>query len=177
MSLKNKIKKVAVNYENFPKPGIVFEDINPIFLDHDLCDEIAEHLIYENKNWRDIDAICAIESRGFFFAMLMAHKLKIPMFLVRKAGKLPGEVLSFQYDLEYGSAKLEIQKGVIKPGWRIMVHDDFLATGGTAEAAAQLIQMNGGEVSCFSFIAAKEDLGGKEKLSKYSNNIILATNE
>ena len=93
--------------------------------------------------------------------------------MVRKAGKLPGEVVSYKYDLEYSSSTLELQKGTVQPGWKVMVHDDILATGGTAAAAAELIQMEGGNVSCFSFINDLK-LGGKEKLSKYSENIIFA---
>ena len=126
--LKNKIKNVTKCFEDFPKQGIVFEDINPIFLDWELCDEIAERLAYGFNGWRDIDAVCAIESRGFFMGILIAQKLRVPLFMARKAGKLPGEVISYKYNLEYGSATLEIQKDTIQPEWNIMVHDDILAT-------------------------------------------------
>ena len=177
MNLQQKIKAAIRIIPDFPKPGIMFEDINPIFLNWDLCDEIAAALGWEgleSDNREKIDAICAIESRGFFIGILIAQKLRIPLFMVRKAGKLPGEVVSYKYDLEYGSATLELQKGTIQPGWRVMVHDDILATGGTAAAAAELIQMEGGNVTCFSFINSL-NLGGEEKLSKYSKNLIFAS--
>ena len=173
MNLTKRIKEAIRIFPDHPKPGIMFEDINPIFLDPELCDHIAKEL-YWGYNRDDFDAICAIESRGFFMGILMAQKLRLPLFMVRKAGKLPGEVVSYKYDLEYGSSTLELQKGTVKPGWRVMVHDDILATGGTAAAAAELIQMEGGSVSCFSFINSLK-LGGEEKLSKYSKNIIFAS--
>ena len=172
-SLTEQIKEAIRIFPDHPKPGIMFEDINPIFLNPRLCDRIAAELSFENDNWKEIDAICAIESRGFFIGILISQMLKKPLFMVRKAGKLPGEVVSYKYDLEYGSSTLELQKGTVQPGWKVMVHDDILATGGTAAAAAELIQMEGGNVSCFSFINDLK-LGGKEKLSKYSENIIFA---
>lgn len=172
-NLTEKIKETVRIFPDHPKPGIMFEDINPIFLDYKLCDEIADGLAYGYYGWDSVDAICAIESRGFFIGILIAQKLRIPLFMVRKAGKLPGEVVSYKYDLEYGTSTLELQKGTVQPGWRVMVHDDILATGGTAAAAAELIKMEGGIVSSFSFINSLK-LGGEEKLSKYSENIIFA---
>ena len=127
-------------------------------------------------NHGKVDAVCAIESRGFFLGILIAQKLNIPLFPVRKKGKLPAETKSFTYDLEYGSATLEIHTGVIKPNWNVMVHDDLLATGGTAMAAAELVKMEGGNVAGFSFIAELDFLNGREKIAPYSKNIISAIN-
>lgn len=175
VSLTQKLDTVIRNVPDFPKSGIMFKDITPIFLDAKLCDEIAEYLInvFLHQHGK-IDAICAIESRGFFIGILIANKLGIPLFPVRKAGKLPAQTKSFSYDLEYGTSTLEIHTGVIKPNWNIMVHDDILATGGTAMAAAELIKMEGGRLAGFSFIASLDFLHGKDKIEPYSTNIVSA---
>jgi adenine phosphoribosyltransferase len=175
LTLTQRLDSVIRNVPDFPKQGIMFKDITPIFLDAKLCDEIAEYLINSFLHQHGkIDAVCAIESRGFFIGILIANKLGIPLFPVRKAGKLPAETKSFSYELEYGTATLEIHTGVIKPNWNIMVHDDILATGGTAMAAAELIKMEGGKLAGFSFIATLDFLKGKEKIEPYSENIISA---
>lgn len=177
MTLKDKLTTTIRNVPDFPKPGIQFKDITPIFLDAKLCDEIAENIINNFlHNHGKIDAICAIESRGFFIGILIANKLQIPLFPVRKAGKLPAKTKSYTYDLEYGSATLEIHTDVIKPNWNVMIHDDLLATGGTAMAAAELVQMEGGKVAGFSFIAALDFLNGRDKIQPYSQNIVSAIN-
>jgi adenine phosphoribosyltransferase len=177
MTLNEKLNSTIRNVPDFPKPGILFKDITPIFLDAKLCDEVATHLIerFQQQNGR-IDAVCAIESRGFFIGILIANKLGVPLFPVRKAGKLPAKTKSFTYDLEYGSATLEIHTEVVKPDWHIMVHDDILATGGTAMAAAELIKAEGGHVAGFSFIAELEFLSGRDKILPYSGNIVSAIN-
>jgi len=177
MTLKDKLDNTIRNVPDFPKPGIQFKDITPIFLDAKLCDEIAENIVNGFlHNHGKVDAICAIESRGFFLGILIAQKLNIPLFPVRKKGKLPAETKSFTYDLEYGSATLEIHTGVVQPNWNVMVHDDLLATGGTAMAAAELVKMEGGRVAGFSFIAELDFLNGRQKISPYSENIISAIN-
>lgn len=173
MSLTDKLNKAIRTVPDFPKPGIQFKDITPIFLDASLCNEIATELIerFRAQNGR-IDAICAIESRGFFIGILIANKLGVPLFPVRKAGKLPAKTKSFTYELEYGSATLEIHTDVVKPDWHIMIHDDILATGGTAMAAAELIKAEGGYVAGFSFIAELGFLKGRDKILPYSTNIV-----
>ncbi len=177
MTLKDKLDLAIRNVPDFPKPGIQFKDITPIFLDAKLCDEIAENIINNFlHNHGKIDAVCAIESRGFFLGILIAQKLQIPLFPVRKAGKLPAKTKSFTYDLEYGSATLEIHTDVIKPNWNVMIHDDLLATGGTAMAAAELVKMEGGNVAGFSFIAELDFLNGRDKIAPYSKNIVSAIN-
>lgn len=175
MNLQKKLNDVIRNVPDFPKPGIMFKDITPIFLDAKLCDEITEYLIntfLHNKG--KIDAVCAIESRGFFLGTLIAHKLQVPLFPVRKVGKLPAKTRSYSYDLEYGTAALEIHTGVVKKGWNVMIHDDILATGGTAVAAAELVSAEGGNIAGFSFIATLDFLKGKEKILPYSKNIVSA---
>lgn len=177
MTLHDKLNTTIRNVPDFPKPGIQFKDITPIFLDPSLCDEIAEKIIDNYlHNHGKIDAVCAIESRGFFIGILIAQKMKVPLFPVRKAGKLPAATRAYTYDLEYGSATLEIHTGVVKPGWNVMIHDDLLATGGTAMAAAELVKMEGGNVSGFSFIAELDFLNGRDKIAPYSPNIVSTIN-
>lgn len=171
--LQDKLDIAIRNVPDFPKPGIQFKDITPIFLDAKLCDEIAENIINSFlHNHGKIDAICAIESRGFFIGILIANKLNIPLFPVRKAGKLPAKTRSYSYQLEYGSATLEIHTDVVKPDWNIMIHDDLLATGGTAMAAAELVKAEGGKVAGFSFIAELDFLKGRDRILPYSQNIV-----
>lgn len=162
---------------DFPKPGIQFKDITPIFLDAQLCDDIAEQIISNFlHNHGKIDAICAIESRGFFIGILIANKMKVPLFPVRKKGKLPASTRAYSYELEYGSATLEIHTDVVKPGWNVMIHDDLLATGGTAMAAAELVKAEGGNIAGFSFIAELDFLKGRERILPYSQNIVSMIN-
>ena len=175
MNLEKKLNDVIRNVPDFPKPGIMFKDITPIFLDADLCDEITENIINNFlHNHGKIDAVCAIESRGFFIGVLIANKLRVPLFPVRKAGKLPAKTRSFSYDLDYGSATLEIHTDVVKKGWNVMIHDDILATGGTAMAAAELVKAEGGNVAGFSFIATLDFLKGRDRILPYSKNIVTA---
>ena len=175
MKLEQKLNEVIRNVPDFPKPGLMFKDITPVFLDAKLCDEVTEYLINSFlHNHGKVDAVCAVESRGFFLGMLIANKLQVPLFPVRKAGKLPAKTRSYSYDLEYGSATLEIHTDVVKKGWNVMIHDDILATGGTAVAAAELVLAEGGKIAGFSFIAALDFLKGKEKILTYSKNIVSA---
>jgi len=171
--IETRLRSAIRDVPDFPKPGIMFKDITPVFLDARLCDELADAFI--EKLPGPIDAICAIESRGFFFGIMIANKLQIPLFPVRKAGKLPAKTISYSYNLEYGSATLEMHTGIINPGWRVMIHDDLLATGGTAMAAAELIRAEGGNVAAFSFLVELSFLGGRNKILPYSNTILPLT--
>jgi adenine phosphoribosyltransferase len=173
MTVADKLMQTIRNVPDFPKPGIQFKDITPVFLDAKLCDEIADNIINSFlHNHGTIDAVCAIESRGFFIGILIANKLQVPLFPVRKAGKLPAKTRSYSYELEYGSATLEVHTDVIKPNWNIMIHDDLLATGGTAMAAAELVKAEGGKIAGFSFVVELEFLKGRDRILKYSNNIV-----
>lgn len=177
MTIQDKLNAAIRTVPDFPKPGIQFKDITPIFLDAALCDNIAEYIISTFLHHHGkVDAICAIESRGFFIGMLIAQKLRVPLFPVRKKGKLPAQTKSYSYDLEYGSATLEIHTDVVKPGWNVMIHDDLLATGGTAMAAAELVQMEGGRVAGFSFITELDFLEGRRRILPYSQNIVSCVN-
>lgn len=173
--LEQKLKTGIRDVPDFPKPGILFKDITPILHNPELCQDIVNSFSAYCLD-KNIHAIVGVESRGFLFGFALASKLNIPFILVRKAGKLPYKTISYEYDLEYGSAKVEMQVDDIKPGWNVMIHDDLLATGGTAEAAAKLIQMQKGTVAGFAFVVELEFLKGKERLNQYSKNIISLVN-
>jgi len=169
--LQDKINNTLRDVKDFPKPGILFKDITPIFHNQELCNEIIDEFAkrFADKN---INAVIGVESRGFLFGFALANKLNIPFILVRKAGKLPFKTLSYEYDLEYGSAKIEMQVDEIQKDWNVLIHDDLLATGGTAEAAAKLVMMQGGNVAGFAFVIELEFLQGKERLKRYSEDIV-----
>ncbi|MBL7933015.1 MAG: adenine phosphoribosyltransferase [Bacteroidia bacterium] len=169
MSLEAEIKKTIRDIPDFPKPGIVFKDITPLFYDQKLCTDIVDGFIQKMKTRPD--AILGIESRGFLFGFLTANKLGVPFVLVRKAGKLPYKTIKVDYDLEYGSATIEMHEDALKRGWNVIIHDDLLATGGTAEAAARLVEKAGAKVAGFDFIVGLEFLNGKSKLVNHTNNI------
>jgi adenine phosphoribosyltransferase len=169
MSLEEQINQTIRTVPDFPKPGIQFKDISPLFENQNLCSNIAQAFI--DKMGPKPDAIIGIESRGFLFGFLIANKLNVPFIMVRKAGKLPAKTIRYQYDLEYGSATIEIHEDALKKDWNVMIHDDLLATGGTAEAAAHLVKQSGANVCGFTFVVELGFLNGKEKLLTHSNNI------
>jgi adenine phosphoribosyltransferase len=150
---------------DYPKPGILFKDISPLLSDPTLVGEILTSLV---QQWKDkpVDAVAGIEARGFIFGSLLAHALGRPFVLVRKTGKLPYKTLTQEYALEYGTAAIEIHIDAIKPGWNVLVHDDLLATGGTAKATAELVERLGGRVAGFSFLIHLSFLPGFETLRK-----------
>lgn len=168
--IENKIKDVIRDIPDFPKPGIIFKDITPIMMNPELSEEIIQHLVSLYKDQK-IDKIAGIESRGFLFGYPLAIRLGLPFILIRKIGKLPYEKVSYSYDLEYGSSTIEMHTDAVKPGERILIHDDLLATGGSAAAAAELIKMCGGEVAGFNFLVSLSFLNGEEKLLPHSKNI------
>jgi len=169
--ISQKLDAAIREVPNFPKAGINFKDITTLLLDPDLSNEIIDAFIAELSGIK-VDAIVGVESRGFLFGFLLANKMGVPFIPIRKVGKLPGETLRFKYDLEYGSAEVEVHKSDIKQGWNVLVHDDLLATGGTACAASELIQQLGAKVAGFAFVIALDFLNGKEQLQQYSQNII-----
>tara|TARA_B100000989_G_scaffold87487_1_gene63011 strand:+ start:523 stop:1050 length:528 start_codon:yes stop_codon:yes gene_type:complete len=173
--ISKKIDLVIREVPDFPKPGINFKDITTLLLDQELSSEIIDTFINRLKG-KKVDAIVGVESRGFLFGFLLANKMGIPFIPIRKSGKLPGETLRCKYDLEYGSAEVEVHKSDIKKGWNILIHDDLLATGGTAVAASELIQMLGANVAAYAFLISLKRLNGDKKLSKFSDNIISLVN-
>jgi len=165
MQLSEKIKRSIRDVKDYPKPGIIFKDITPVLADTVLRKEIVESLI-QHFGSEKIDAIASTEASGFIFGSILAYELGCPFILVRKAGKLPYQTRSQEYDLEYGTAKIEMHIDSVKPGWRVLVHDDLLATGGTAGATAELIQRSNGVIAGFSFIINLSFLPGAESLEK-----------
>lgn len=147
--LISKLEETIQNIPNFPIEGIQFKDITPIFLNPKLYEEVIADLAAFSKG--KIDAVCGIESRGYLFGIAIAVALEVPFVLIRKKGKLPPPFVSQKYDLEYGSAEIEMKIDQIKPGQRVLIHDDLLATGGTTEAAAKLVEKQGAKVTQFSF--------------------------
>lgn len=168
--IENKIKEAIRDVVDFPKEGIVFKDITPIMLDAALSNEIVEHLYQQFKD-QNITKIAGIESRGFLFGYPLAMRLGIPFIMIRKAGKLPYHKISHSYDLEYGSATIEMHIDAVQKGERVLIHDDLLATGGSASAAAELVMKCGGEIAGFNFLVNLEFLNGNEKLNRFSENI------
>ena len=156
---------------DFPKPGILFKDITPLLLDPKLGKQIIAEFISRLKELK-VDAIAGIESRGFLFGYMLAVEMNVPFIPIRKSGKLPWKTIGCDYALEYGTARVEMHEDAVKRGMNVLIHDDLLATGGTAAAAATLVEMAGGEVAGFAFIVELEFLGGNKKLSGYSENMI-----
>ena len=170
MDITKKLEEAIRNVPDFPKPGINFKDITPIMQDPVLSNQVLDRL-YEMYLGKGVDVVAGLESRGFLFGYPLAMRLGVPFVLIRKKGKLPYDKISFDYDLEYGSATIEMHTDAIKEGQRVLIHDDLLATGGSAEAVAQLVSQVGGVVTGFNFLVELEFLGGREKLREFSDNI------
>ena len=170
--IEQQIKQVIRDIPDFPKPGIIFKDITPILKDPQLCINIVDAFAEQLKGIR-IDAIAGIESRGFLFGLTLATKLGVPFVPVRKAGKLPFTIKQKVYELEYGTATIELHTDAFEPGQRILIHDDLLATGGTVTAASELIEEMGGIVAGFTFVVGLGFLNGREKIAPISDKIIV----
>ena len=170
MTVEQKVRNAIRDVPDFPKPGILFKDITPILENPLLCREITEALADQFRHI-ELNAIVGVESRGFLFGMLLAQQFNVPFIPVRKAGKLPYKTIQHSYTLEYGSATIEMHLDTIKPDWKILIHDDLLATGGTAAAAAELIIKQHADVAGFSFLVELEFLGGKKVLEAYNSEI------
>jgi adenine phosphoribosyltransferase len=164
------LRNMIVNYPDFPKPGILFRDINPVFKRNDALNYIADEF-YRIYSKAKVDTVAGIESRGLIIATALALRFGIGVIMVRKAGKLPGRTLNKSYDIEYGSAIIELQQDTISKGESILIADDLIATGGTAVAAAQLIKELGGKVVGFAFIIELSDLKGADRLRKMGYNV------
>lgn len=169
MNIINKIKKHIRDVYDFPKKGIVFKDITPVLKNPLLCSEIVNEL--SKSISPQTTHIVGVESRGFLFGLPLSIQNSISFVLIRKKGKLPYKTVGLDYDLEYGSASIEMNVGDINSGDKVIIHDDLLATGGTALAAAKLLNDQGAEVLGFSFLIELEFLKGREKLQKVSSNI------
>lgn len=160
------IKSKITSIPNWPKQGVIFRDITSLLADPGGMQRVIEIFINKYQNQK-IDVIAAIESRGFILGGILSDKLGIPLVPIRKPGKLPRETISQEYELEYGTDKVEIHKDAIKEGDNVLLIDDLIATGGTAQASAQLIEQLGGKIHEIAFIIELPDLKGKEKLTKW----------
>jgi adenine phosphoribosyltransferase len=170
--IAQQIKAAIRDIPDFPKPGIIFKDITPILKDPQLCENIVEAFAEQLKGIK-IDAIAGIESRGFLFGLSLATRLGVPFVPVRKAGKLPFTIKQKAYKLEYGTATIELHTDAFEPGQHIMIHDDLLATGGTALAASELIKEMGGVIVGFSFVVGLGFLHGRERLEPVCDSIVV----
>lgn len=154
------------NIEDFPKSGIIFKDITPLLASPEATEECLQLLINSLKG-KQIDKVVGVESRGFFFATLLAHHFKAGFIPVRKPKKLPFETISASYALEYGTDSLEIHIDAIQKGDKVLIHDDVLATGGTAKAVCELVEQLGGEIVQVNFLMELSFLYGREKIKEY----------
>jgi len=161
------LKEIITEYQGFPKKGVLFRDFSPILKDPQALSYVVDELTkYFHPN--NIDIFAGIESRGFLLAMAMAVRYNKGMIMIRKAGKLPGKTTKLSYTIEYGKGTIEIQNISISKGERVLICDDLLATGGTAEASGKLIEKMGGKIAGFAFIVELTELNGMKKISKYN---------
>ena len=161
MNLKDHIRSIP----DYPKKGILFRDITTLIKNEKAFKETIDQIVEELKDIQ-FNKIAAIESRGFVFASAVSYLLKKPFIMLRKKNKLPADVHSVDFELEYGTATIEIHKDSIQKEEKIVIIDDLIATGGTAEAAAKLVEISGGKVACFIFVINLFDLGGSDNLKE-----------
>lgn len=161
-----KIENYIRDIQGFPKEGILFKDITPLLINPNAREECLKILIDSLKGQK-IDVVIGAESRGFFFGMLLADRLNAAFVPVRKPGKLPFDTISASYELEYGTDSLEIHTDAIKKGDKVLIHDDVLATGGTAKALGDLVTELGGEIVQFNFLMELSFLNGREKIKNH----------
>ena len=166
MNLKDYIRSIP----DYPKKGILFRDITTLIKDENAFEETINQIIDRSKKY-NFTKIAAIESRGFVFASAVSYILKKPFIMLRKKNKLPAEVHSVDFELEYGTATIEVHKDSINEKDKVLIIDDLIATGGTAEAAAKLIEISNGKVAAFIFVINLFDLGGCENLKKKNYKI------
>jgi adenine phosphoribosyltransferase len=167
--LRAKIREVP----DFPKPGILFYDITTLLKDPDAFREVIDQMADQVKD-SAVDLVVGMESRGFIFSAPLAYQLHAGFVPVRKLGKLPAETIEVEYDLEYGTATLEIHKDAIKSGQRVLIVDDLLATGGTVQGTIELVQRLGGEIAGLSFMVELTALGGRDRLGEFAIHTLLA---
>ena len=161
MNLKNHIRSIP----DYPKKGILFRDITTLIKNEEAFEETINQIVEKSEKFK-FDKIAAIESRGFVFASAVSYILKKPFIMLRKKNKLPADVYSVDFELEYGTATIEVHKDSIQKNDNILIIDDLVATGGTAEAAAKLVKISGGKVACFVFVINLFDLNGSDNLIK-----------
>ena len=166
MNLKDFIRSIP----DYPKKGILFRDITTLIKDEKAFSETINQIVEKSKKFQ-FDKIAAIESRGFVFASAVSYILKKPFIMLRKKNKLPADVHSVDFELEYGTATIEVHKDSINKNDKVLIIDDLIATGGTAEAASKLIEISKGKVAAFIFVINLFDLGGCDKLIKKNYSV------
>jgi len=162
----DEFKKLIREVPDFPKPGILFYDITTLLRDREGFCRLIDFMTLQTRPIH-ADLVLGIEARGFIFAPALAYNINAGFVPIRKPGKLPGPTESVTYDLEYGTDTIEIHKDAVKPGSRVIIADDLLATGGTARAAARLVEKEGGVVAGFTFVVELDFLKGREQLDGY----------
>ena len=167
-----KVEDYVRTIPDFPEPGIMFRDVTSVLQDADGL-QLAIQGVEELLKDVDFDVVVGPESRGFIFGVPVAYNLKKPFVPVRKKGKLPCETIEMTYDLEYGTATIEMHKDSIKPGQKVVIIDDLIATGGTIEAIIKLIEQLGGEVVKIAFLMELEGLSGRDKLKGYAVDSVI----
>lgn len=160
---KTHIQSLIKNYPDFPKPGILFRDVTPVFRDHRSLNFLGDYF-YDRFKDEPIDYIAGIEARGFILSTILGLKFNLGVLLIRKQGKLPGDTIKYSYDIEYGNDIIELQSDSIKKNQNVLIADDLIATGGTANAAAKLLEELGGKVIGFAFLVELSSLGGSKLL-------------
>ncbi len=171
--MKKDVQDYILTIPNFPEPGIMFRDVTSVLVDPEGL-HLAIDAMQECLKDVEFDAIIGLESRGFLFGMPIAYNLHKPFIMVRKKGKLPRATLSKSYDLEYGSAEIEVHKDDLKPGQKVVIIDDLIATGGTVKAAAELMEELGCQVVKLVFLMELKGLNGREKLKDYNMESVVA---
>jgi adenine phosphoribosyltransferase len=166
--LRAKIREVP----DFPKPGILFYDITTLLKEAEAFRDVIDRMADQVKD-AHVDLVVGMESRGFIFAAPLAYKLGAGFVPVRKLGKLPAETIEVEYDLEYGTATLEVHRDAIQPGQRVLIVDDLLATGGTVQGTIELVRRLGGEIAGLSFMVELTALNGRAALGEFSINTLL----
>ncbi len=170
-NMEQLLKKAIRDIPDFPKPGIIFKDITPILQDHELFSKIIDILAERYKS-QDVKAVVGVESRGFIFGMPLAQKLKAAFIPIRKKGKLPYKTIEETYNLEYGTATVEMHTDAIQNGQNVLVIDDLLATGGTAQAACNLVEKQGGKVVECAFVVELTFLDGRKQIKTPVHSLV-----
>jgi adenine phosphoribosyltransferase len=167
MTIQELVKREIRDVHDFPIPGIVFKDITPVMMNPKLSKDLVRELANQMKDL-GINKIAGIESRGFLLGYPLAMQLDLPFILIRKKGKLPYHKVTQSYALEYGLAEIEMHSDAVSSDDRVLIHDDLLATGGSAKAAASLVERQGAKVAGFSFLIELTFLSGREKLQPFN---------
>lgn len=170
-SASAQVERLLATIPDFPQPGILFRDLAPVFADAHTFGSITDELLarFEGR----FDAVAGVEARGFVLAAAAAYASKTGLVIIRKPGKLPGDVLTERYDLEYGTAELQLEPGHLRRDSRVLILDDVLATGGTLSAAARLVERAGYRVAGFGVVLELEGLGGGDRLRGYPTETLL----